>query len=59
MFFRLAGTSAHDASDRVIYDAATGALWYVEDGTGSHAAVQFAVIDKGLAVTAADFDIIG
>jgi Ca2+-binding RTX toxin-like protein len=54
-----AGSGAHDASDRVIYDPATGKLWYDDDGTGGHAAVQFAVIGKGLAVTAADFDIIG
>jgi Ca2+-binding RTX toxin-like protein len=52
------GTAAHDSSDRVIYDKATGKLWYDADGKGGAAAVQFAQLDKGLSVTAADFDII-
>lgn len=53
------GAKAHDASDRIIYDKATGKLFYDADGTGSTAAVQFALLSKGLALTAADFDIIG
>lgn len=52
------GTAAHDTSDRVVYDKVSGKLWYDADGTGSIAAVQFALLDKGLALTAADFDVI-
>lgn len=52
------GTAAHDASDRIIYDKTTGSLWYDRDGTGSYEARQFAILDKGLSITAADFDII-
>jgi Ca2+-binding RTX toxin-like protein len=37
------GTQAQDADDRIIYDQATGALYYDSDGNGSAAApVQFA-----------------
>jgi len=35
---------AQDASDRIIYNTATGALWYDADGTGRVAAVQIAQI---------------
>src|SRR6185295_1380467 len=35
------GTSAQDADDRIIYDQATGALYFDADGSGSGAAVQF------------------
>ncbi|HWS28043.1 MAG TPA: calcium-binding protein, partial [Xanthomonadales bacterium] len=50
------GTAAHDADDRIVYDSASGKLWYDADGTGATAAVQFAVL-VGVtgAVTAADF----
>ena len=52
------GTSAHDASDRIIYNKTTGALYYDADGSGKGAAIQFASLAKGLALTANDFDII-
>lgn len=53
------GAKAHDASDRIIYDPTTGKLWYDSDGTGSAVAVEFAMtFVKGLAITAADFDVI-
>ncbi|WP_195930625.1 S8 family serine peptidase [Hyphomicrobium album] len=38
------GTSAQDALDRIIYDALTGALFYDADGSGSLAAMQFALL---------------
>jgi len=53
-----AGTKAHDSSDRVIYDAASGALFYDSDGTGAAAQIQFALLAKGLKMTAADFLVI-
>lgn len=52
------GTKAHDTSDRIIYDKTSGKLWYDADGTGATVAVQFAKLDPGLSLTAADFDII-
>lgn len=37
-------TAAHDATDRLIYNTTTGALYYDADGRGSIAAVQVAVL---------------
>ena len=53
-----AGTKSHDATDRVIYDKTTGKLWYDADGSGKGAAIQFALLDTGLALNATHFDII-
>ena len=52
------GTAAADASDRVIYDSANGKLYYDADGLGGTAQVQIAIMDVGLALTNADFQII-
>lgn len=52
------GAKAHDGSDRVVYDKSTGKLFYDADGDGSVAAIQIALLGKGLALTASDFDII-
>ena len=52
------GARAADASDRVIYNKDTGALSYDADGNGSGAAVQFATLSKGLALSAASFDVV-
>lgn len=49
------GRSAADAGDRIIYDAASGRLSYDADGHGGAAAVVFATLQAGLALTAADF----
>ena len=52
------GAAAHDSDDRIIYDSTTGAVSYDVDGSGAGAAVKFAQLAKGLALTNADFLII-
>jgi uncharacterized delta-60 repeat protein len=37
-------TSAHDADDRIVYNTATGALYYDADGNGNGKAAQIALI---------------
>jgi len=49
---------AHDASDRIIYDTNSGALFYDEDGSGAIAAIQFAKLSVNLNLSAADFTVI-
>jgi Ca2+-binding RTX toxin-like protein len=49
---------AHEASDRIIHDTATGKLFYDADGTGAGAGVHFATLTVGLALTNADFEVI-
>jgi Ca2+-binding RTX toxin-like protein len=55
--FRL-GASAQDADDRILYDPATGALYFDADGSGAGAAVQFAQVQAGTIITAGDFIVI-
>ena len=45
---------AHDSSDRIIYQQTTGALFYDPDGDGAVAAVKFAQLVAGLAMTQAN-----
>lgn len=51
-------TDADAASARIIYDRATGSLFYDRDGAGSAADVKFAILTPGLAISAADFLIV-
>ncbi|EFG9152744.1 calcium-binding protein, partial [Escherichia coli] len=57
-FFKSSAGVAHDASDRIIYDTDSGALWYDADGSGAGAAIQIAKLQVGLNLTANDFVII-
>ena len=50
-----AGTAAADADDRIVYDAATGALFFDADGNGAIVAVQFAILTGSPAITAGNF----
>ncbi|RDJ23288.1 hypothetical protein DWF00_21880 [Bosea caraganae] len=52
------GAAAHDSSDRIVYDSATGKLFYDADGTGAQQAIQFAELATGLHLTTADVAII-
>lgn len=52
------GTKAHDASDRVIYNAATGVISYDSDGSGWHSPVTVATVPIGTHLTSADFLVI-
>jgi Ca2+-binding RTX toxin-like protein len=49
------GKSAKDADDRLVYDKATGALYYDADGNGSGEAIQFAQLKAGAALAASSF----
>jgi serralysin len=53
MFFN--GTGAHDASDRIIYDPASGFLTYDSNGNAAGGAVHFATLSPHLAMTNIDF----
>jgi Ca2+-binding RTX toxin-like protein len=48
------GAAASQADDRIVYNGATGALLFDADGSGAGAAVQFATLAGGLALTSAD-----
>lgn len=50
-----AGVAAHDADDRILYDASTGNLYYDPDGAGGTGPTLFAQLAVGASITAADF----
>ncbi|HVQ08596.1 MAG TPA: calcium-binding protein [Allosphingosinicella sp.] len=52
------GAAAQDLDDRIIYNQATGQLFYDADGSGAGAAVHFATLSGAPAITAADFMVI-
>lgn len=52
------GTQALDANDFIIYNNATGAIFYDADGSGIGAAIQIAIVGTALSITNADFVVI-
>ncbi|MGB3929412.1 MAG: calcium-binding protein, partial [Sphingobium sp.] len=52
------GSVALDADDRILYNRATGGLFYDADGVGGVDAVLFARLEANLALTNADFLIV-
>lgn len=50
-----ASGTAQDADDRIIYETDTGNLFYDSNGDLAGGAIQFAVLNPGLALTHADF----
>ena len=49
------GSVAGDLDDRILYHQATGRIWYDPDGSGAEAAVLFAQLNAGTALTHLDF----
>ena len=54
-----AGSAAHDADDRIIFNSAAGQIWYDADGNGSGAQQLIATLGAGRGVIATDFTVIG
>jgi Ca2+-binding RTX toxin-like protein len=52
------GTAAGDADDRIIYNSATGQLFFDADGNGAGAAVLFATLQGNPVLAASDFVVI-
>jgi serralysin len=50
-----AGAAAGDASDRIIYNSATGQVFFDADGSGATAQILFATVAIGTSLTASDF----
>jgi Ca2+-binding RTX toxin-like protein len=49
------GTAALDANDRILYDKASGNMYFDADGNGSGAAILFGQVDPGSALTHLDY----
>lgn len=52
------GTAAADANDRILYDAATGRLWFDPDGSGAAAPELLAILAGRPELALADFAVI-
>lgn len=48
-------TTTETADHRILYDKGTGSIFYDADGSGSIAAIKFAEVQSGLALTASHF----
>src|SRR6185503_204810 len=53
-----AGTAAHDADDRIIFNSATGQIFFDFDGNGSGSAQLIATLGAGRGVIATDFNVV-
>jgi Ca2+-binding RTX toxin-like protein len=51
----VAGAAAADADDRIVYNSATGQIFFDADGNGAGAQVLFATVNAGTVLTASDF----
>ncbi len=49
---------AADASDRILYDTDSGALFFDANGNAAGGRVQFAQLAAGLALTASEFQVV-
>ncbi|HEV2747321.1 MAG TPA: calcium-binding protein [Allosphingosinicella sp.] len=49
------GSQAQDADDRILYDSATGYVFYDPDGSGDHLSAIFAQLVPGTEVNSSDF----
>lgn len=52
------GAAAQDADDRLVYDQASGRLFYDADGNGATAAMLFAQLAAGTVLAATDFVVV-
>ena len=52
------GAGAADADDRIVYNSATGQLFYDADGNGGGAAILFATLQGAPVLAASDFQVI-
>jgi serralysin len=52
------GAAAHDSNDRIVYNSASGDLFYDRDGTGAIAAVQFAHLNSTPAISSSNFTVV-
>ncbi|QGP78033.1 beta strand repeat-containing protein [Sphingobium sp. CAP-1] len=53
------GSVALEADDRILYDGASGNIFYDADGSGAGAAILFAQVTPGLALSHLDFVVLG